>query len=202
MSTFVGLIPYAQHQGETYYLLGREAWMDGYADSGKWSGFGGGMESCDSSVVQGAAREAYEESMGFLGDIDTIVSAIGGQRVYVSNDNKYGGRSINYTKAPTKTKRLARAYMIPYPIAYDPSLPDLYIRVYDYVAAAASPGAQRQTDGCPHKIPARDGWYEKAEIDWFTLQEIFDEADSMRPAFLNSMRRIAESGQGPLFRLA
>jgi hypothetical protein len=210
---FVGLIPYSNFRGETHYLLGREAYEDGFRDSGKWSGFGGGLEKKDHSICRGIAREAYEESMGFLGNAETLEEAIDNRPLYLLNKSGYTAYShlpapsiFSPTQTPTLRSSLFDAYVAPLPIAYNSDLPDLYIRVYDYVADA-TPRSKRMRrtkksplPDCPAKIPARDGWYEKVEIDWFTLQEIMEERDKMRPAFVKSLLSINQLGQGPLFQ--
>jgi hypothetical protein len=196
-TVFVGLIPYAydteSRVDNIYYLLGREACESGYSDSGLWSGFGGGPESTDSDPLAGAAREAYEESMGFLGDPGTIKSIISSAPLYLDY-----GNLMRYTHVSPETPK-ARAYIAPLPIRYDPNLPDLYIRVYDYIAAANPNSSYLSTERWIPKIPGRDGWYEKVEVDWFTLDEILSESDQMRPAFLRSVQKIQSLQQGPLF---
>src|ERR1041385_4136335 len=73
----VGVIPYAYHRNELYFLLGEEHDSYNYDEqtgtwklwkgSRTWSFFGGQPERTDKSYLEGAAREAYEESMGIFG---------------------------------------------------------------------------------------------------------------------------------------
>jgi hypothetical protein len=59
-----GITPIAIYKGKLYVLLGREA---SGKDKGKYSDFAGGVEPGDKSPKETALREAYEESMCFLG---------------------------------------------------------------------------------------------------------------------------------------
>lgn len=192
-TVFVGLLPYAWDGEQRWYLLGKEACEPNYSDSGLWSGFGGGPEKSDLTPLHGVAREAYEESMGFLGTPDEIYQTISTKPVY----QDFGERIV-YSLVNFRSKS-ARAYIAPLLIRYDEFLPDLYIRIYDYIASANPLIGDSICRSTIPKIPGRDGWYEKVEIDWFTHKDILSEADTMRPAFLRSVEKIEQSEVGPLF---
>lgn len=105
---FVGVMPYALNdQGEMILLLGKE-WPGHRKFSNLWGVFGGSLEKDDNSLKHGAARECYEESMGFLGTEEEIY------------------------------KRLGQGYHTPTSVVYpmnislDTTLPALYKRVYQY----------------------------------------------------------------------
>jgi 8-oxo-dGTP pyrophosphatase MutT (NUDIX family) len=61
-----GVLPYAEHQGQVWLLLGQELRVPGWSGSEKWSPFGGGVEPGE-TLEMAAVREGYEESMGLLG---------------------------------------------------------------------------------------------------------------------------------------
>lgn len=71
-----GVLPYAVHKGVVYFLLGKEATHPGFADSRKWSDFGGNVDDEDKDTRRAAAREAFEESMGVLGNAAQIYKAL------------------------------------------------------------------------------------------------------------------------------
>ena len=61
---YAGVLPYTiDRKGKKWVLLGREA---AGVDAGKWSDFGGGVETKDTSYLEAAFREMNEESMGVL----------------------------------------------------------------------------------------------------------------------------------------
>ncbi len=230
---FVGVLPYSvSPDGITYYLLGKESYAENYKDSGKWSGFGGKLELTDVDIYDGMAREAYEESMGFIGErleiydkiykpiikiVDTdlrsaisIVDTDLRSAISIVDTTQGDNNSINIHSQSFICLNVENiiitsnflkekcAYVSPLLIEYDTSLPQLYVRVYDYVR-----NSFERINSHPYTIQTgniKDGFYEKTEIDWFTLDEIFNESDKMRPAFLRSVKAIRESGSGPLYQ--
>ena len=81
------LLPVTIHNGELYFLFGKENPLE---DSAKgWSDFGGGVEKGE-TPYQTALREGGEELTGFLGDGKTLQKHIrknGG--VYKITHNTY-----------------------------------------------------------------------------------------------------------------
>ena len=74
MVRFAGILPYAfDAGGRAFVLLSQERFG---RESGKWSGFAGGPMSCDTDCVATACREAFEESCGLLGTMDTLRSLL------------------------------------------------------------------------------------------------------------------------------
>jgi hypothetical protein len=59
-----GVLPFAQLNGETYFLLGRE--RPGWKSGNLWTTFGGRPHKHETDI-DGAAREGEEESMGLIG---------------------------------------------------------------------------------------------------------------------------------------
>ncbi len=106
---YAGVLPYAIHKGETYYLLGEEAYGD---DKGKWSDFGGRVDPTDASPWEVAQREGDEEGMGLLH--------------YLHPPKKWLSRPSD----PHGKK--ARTFLME--IAYDPSLPRRYAAKRRYLA--------------------------------------------------------------------
>ena len=61
-----GIVPIAKYKGEYYILLGQERHIKNWEGDLKYCSFGG-MREAGETIRQTAAREGYEESMGFLG---------------------------------------------------------------------------------------------------------------------------------------
>ena len=55
-----GIVPVAKHNGQLYFLFGKEVYGK------KWSDFGGSSNKSE-SLFDTALREGYEETDGFLG---------------------------------------------------------------------------------------------------------------------------------------
>ena len=151
--------------GVKYYLIGREHEEVGWDGSGKWSDFGGDPE--DETPLVGAAREFYEETMGFFGNLSDIVHKLkGNKRISVP-----GG------------------YTYLYKIKYDPDLPGLFERVHRYFLQCAKMHKYKQgymgIPSCP------DGLFEKTDIKWVSEAElrkaVESEAAVFRPQFLQSL---------------
>ena len=134
---YVGVLPYTYDiNNNLLFLLGRERYVEGWKDSHLWSGFGGKLEKKDISIIEGAAREAYEESMGILGTVEQIVNNI--YRDYnlliIENHNKNNiieninsSEIQNYLKNINLNKDKVRyAAIFLYNIDYDSNLPIKY----------------------------------------------------------------------------
>jgi len=129
MFSYVGVLPYCWTNDELKFLLGREGYVKNWDDSYKWGHFAGKSENTDESFLKGACREAYEESMGLLGTIDSLV--------------------IELESAPTIETYNGLTFLLE--IEYQPNLPELFDRFYDYAL-----------NGKWDK-----GYLEKDMIDWF-----------------------------------
>lgn len=109
---YAGVLPYAIHKGETYYLLGEEAYGD---DKGKWSDFGGRADPTDFSPWEVAKREGDEECMGLL---------------HCIHSEKEPKKWLCRPSDPHGKK--TRTYLLK--IAYDVSLPRRYAAKRRYLA--------------------------------------------------------------------
>lgn len=210
---YVGILPFSYlPNGEIAFLLGKEAYVEGWNDSMKWSGFGGSLENTDKSIYEGIAREGYEESMGFIGTYESILDSILAKGVYINaediepryqilsaridvHDKSYFKKDKNLFGSNIHLKSIRQdkvhvGYTAPLKIPYDSNLPDTYIRVYDYVRESFNGTSHPEAITIPR---AHDGYYEKIEIDWFTYDEIVnsDEMDvEFRPKFLRNFKDI------------
>lgn len=78
-----GILPYAVHQGELYFLVGRD-----WRDEG-WSDFGGKVEGCDNYNIKSTAiREFYEETVGCVQTIDNVAKWLHENREYTEIQSK------------------------------------------------------------------------------------------------------------------
>lgn len=148
----LGVIPYSfNNDRKLVFLLGREHYEKCYNASLKFSNFGGSPELDDKSTHDGAARECYEESMGFLGTQQNIYDSIINSNEVFEND---------------------QAILYPMEIKYDENMPKLYSDVYNYI--------NKSFDITNiNNIP--EGYFEKIEIRWFTMRDIINNKDIMRP---------------------
>jgi ADP-ribose pyrophosphatase YjhB (NUDIX family) len=114
------VIPMSEVDEEMMVLLGRER------SNRKWSGFGGGLQRRE-SPAQGAAREAWEESLGYLGKINEIKPHL----VLLG-----------------EVKETAHTYYT-LPIEYDEKLPMYYHMSYDFIRTC---GKKKLEKHCSEKI--------------------------------------------------
>lgn len=113
------VLPVSENKNERFVLLGREL------RDGKYSGFGGGLENRE-TPKQAAAREAWEESMGFLGNKSFIRSELVRLGHIDTSQHTY------YTML----------------IPYDALLPSYYRQAYMFMANC---GSRRVSDHCAEK---------------------------------------------------
>lgn len=166
------------------FLLGREHPEIGWEDSNKWSDFGGRPHPMD-NLLDNAAREAWEESMGLLGSMEEIREAV-----------KKSGKIVRIYAAPN----VQTGVVFLMPIPYQPDLPHLFARVYDYFKRCTVK-SERGFDYIPSCL---EGFYEKTEIQWFTARQLFNAVNgrwnvlqdgpmpSFRPAYLHAFPKILE----------
>jgi hypothetical protein len=165
---YVGVLPYATKNGKRYYLIGKEHKQTGWDGSGKWSDFGGDPE--DETPLVGAAREFYEETMGFFGNMTDIVKNLqNSKRVSVP-----GG----YT------------YLLK--IKFDPQLPLLFERVHRYFLQCAK--MHRRKVGYMGIPSCPEGLFEKTDILWVSETDlkkaVTTKSDIFRSQFLHSLLTI------------
>lgn len=165
---YAGVLPYAIHNGKKYYLIGKEHRQIGWSGSSKWSDFGGDPEH--ETPSKGAAREFYEETMGFFGNMSDIVKKL------------------------SKEKRISvpGGYTYLMKIDYDKNLPALFERVHRYFLQCSKMHKYKQgyleIPSCP------DGLFEKTDIKWVTENELKNAVKGnskiFRTQFLLSLSRI------------
>jgi len=64
---YIGFLPYSyDNDGKLLVLLGKQAIISDWSESGKLSDFGG-TPNKDESILYSAVRECFEETMGILG---------------------------------------------------------------------------------------------------------------------------------------
>lgn len=142
---WAGILPVAHRtDGTTVYLLGRE-------QSGEWSIIGGGRETSDPSPLINAAREGYEETMGFLGSEWELIRDLLGEKPYYIR-KKY--------------------FIYPVKIAHDSNLPKYFRGVFEYFRQCMLPSPAEQL---PSQIPnCPSGYFELTGVEWFTKEEILE----------------------------
>lgn len=70
-----GILFYSTKNNETWFLLARESFLEGYKASGQWSAFEGGSQR-DETPQQTAVRECFEESMGVIQSREVLEARI------------------------------------------------------------------------------------------------------------------------------
>jgi len=164
-----GILPYSivkdkSGQARVCFLLGQEHPETGWADSLNWSSFGGKPEKGE-TPFESAAREAYEESMGFLGEERDIKDRLiqlyrDGKLAYIES-----GKSVTYLL----------------PIKFDANHPLLYSQIYTYVHNATKEvklkkkptkkGIKYDNFHCLHGM-FKDGFFEKIDIKWIVDSDL------------------------------
>jgi len=101
---FLGVLPYAyDDNGELHYLLGEES-ADHEEDAYLWGTFGGSPDQTDLTLYHGAARECYEESIGFLGSAEEILEKLlQTDKIYVTTTAVIFGLKVEYNVNLPKT---------------------------------------------------------------------------------------------------
>lgn len=178
--------------GEIVFLIGQEHKEEGWSGSERWSDFGGRADPrLDASVLDAAARIAYDETMGVLGTKEDIKQAI----------------ELNGTMVKSESGD-ATCYLLP--ISYNESLPMRFSRAYQYLAQCAVPHRSKrghiQLKGCPRDVR----FFEKLSIAWIPAQILLgtncreDDALSMwrqtqlRSAFRNHLDTYVASHFDPI----
>jgi hypothetical protein len=137
-----GILPLSKYKNTLYVLCGQEQFVNGWEGSGKFCGFGGHKEGNESNR-RCAARECYEESMGFIGTEKHLFKQLAS-----NNKNLLGiEKEANY---------VCYYLMIP----YDGKLPHIYNNVYKYLMGT----------GCT--LTKKDGMFEKPTMKWFKATDL------------------------------
>lgn len=153
---YAGVLPYAVVPSEIalsgiVFLLGREHVEANWTGSNSLSDFGGAPDG-DEKPDEAAAREFWEETMGLLGNEETLLGMI---------------------------KRDARPTVLPYsigvmwllPIPYDPELPTRFKNVHAYMMKCATPHPTKK--GFNYIASCPDGWLEKTEMLWISARRLY-----------------------------
>jgi 8-oxo-dGTP pyrophosphatase MutT (NUDIX family) len=148
-----GIIPVSERLNEegdleTIFLLGKEQHEVGWRGSDLWNDFGGRSEVQDLSPEETAAREAYEESMGLLGTPTEIKDLL---QTAWRFDYDGGVSFFPY-----------------YTLRYNYALPEVFAKFYGYLSKCFrySSAEKPCIAGCP------EGYIEKTELRWFTIDEL------------------------------
>ena len=171
-----GILPIAKSNNKIYFLLGKEQIFKGWSGSNKFCDFGGKIEN-NENVLDCAAREGYEETLGLLGSLSDI-------RKMVSPDSE---QFIDVFMTPKKNEH----FIVAIKIYYNKYLPKMYNDVFEYFTKCAD----KTDDGkfiiksCPN------GFFEKSEIKWFSYDELKklvenNRKDILRPFFIRCMKML------------
>lgn len=165
-----GILPVSMHKNKLYFLFGKE---NKHADTPGWSDFGGGTDASETRV-ETAVREGGEELTGFLGD-DRVVRDMVTKRPHVLIENRYGAGEKNVY------------YMHVVPMEHDESLPRYYNNNQRFL--------QKRL---PAQIIKNSKIFEKAEIQWFCIDDLLKKKSTFRkyfqdilPMILGKRREIA-----------
>jgi 8-oxo-dGTP pyrophosphatase MutT (NUDIX family) len=159
------VLPVTIHNGQIYFLFGKERDID---ENPGWSDFGGGTDS-NESFMQTAVREAGEELTGFLGNSKTIKKML----------TKYGTYNIDYK---SKGYNTYRCHIFP-------------INSKDHCAFECLPfyynnNQQFLQKRLPNKIIRDTKIFEKVEIKWFSFNDMKTHHKEFRSFYQNIVHLI------------
>jgi 8-oxo-dGTP pyrophosphatase MutT (NUDIX family) len=157
-----GILPTTIHQGKLYFLFGKENQYEDFAKG--FSDFGGGTDNKE-SFLETAIREGGEELTGFLGsDVD------------LKKMLKKGVYTLDYK---SETHSTYRTHIFAYP--YDPYLEKYYNNNQRFLQKRLDP-----------KVYQHSKLFEKAEIRWFCIDELFKKRGQFRNFYQNIIDLILE----------
>ncbi len=164
-----GILPVARMgKNRVMFLLGREQVFEGWKGSGKYADFGGKRDKGE-NPLECAAREGYEEGMGFLGSKSDL-------------RKKVNPSSADYIDAFVDPERLEH-FVVFMRVYYNKYLPNLFRDVFEYFVNCSKKmdAGKYVIESCP------EGFLEKDEIRWFGYRELKDmverKDDRLRPYF-------------------
>lgn len=162
-----GILPTTIHNGELYFLFGKEG---KYEDSAPgYSDFGGGTDNKE-TFLETAIREAGEEFTGFLGSDSDVRKLL----------SKHGTYTIDYKSDGHQTYR-----MHIFPFEYNEWLPFYYNNNQRFLQKRLSAKIFRTT-----KI------FEKAEIRWVNVNKLKKMRPKFRCYFQNIVDMILSQKNG------
>lgn len=158
--------------GDINVLCGREVVKKNWDSSNRFAGFGG-MKENDESNRRCAARECYEESMGFFGTEEEIFKKLNKNHPDYIGENVLNGY---------------KCYWIKYDL--DDEIITTFKNVYNYL---------KQSKGITTK--AKNGFFEKTELKYFTLRELYILSKTpntytkktFRPNFLEQLQEMVDT---------
>ncbi len=151
-----GILPTTIHNGQLYFLFGKEG---KYEDSAPgFSDFGGGTDNSE-SFLETAVREAGEEFTGFLGNDTDVRKML----------RKYGTYNIDYK---TDGHKMYRMHIFPF--EYNEWLPYYYNNNQRFL--------QKRLD---QKVFKTSKIFEKAEIRWVPVSKLKKMRPQFRSYFQN-----------------
>lgn len=169
-----GVLPWARTPNGPVFLLGRER-------SGKWCSFGGRPEE-NETIIQTAVREAWEESMGFLGTKDEIEANINKYLFYLSEEATVFGLEIPYDE------RLPSLYQAAFECTKN--MTSKYIMFYNQKTKSNVRTRETKTGKTKtYRVPVdtAEGFLEKTEVRWFTLDQIRESTKEFRKQNLTTV---------------
>ena len=151
-----GILPTTIYKNKLYFLFGKE---NNYEKSAPgFSDFGGGTDNTE-TFLETAIRESGEEFTGFLGNDNDVRKLL----------RKYGTYNIDYKSSRFSTYRTHL-----FPFEYNESLPYYYNNNQQFIQKKLDPKVIKST-----KI------FEKAEIKWFSIDELHKKRSQFRHYFRN-----------------
>ena len=149
------ILPATIHKNKLYFLFGKERKTD---DTPGWSDFGGGIDKGE-TPFDTAIREGGEEMTGFLGDDNQIKHLL----------TKHGTYIVKY-----KPEERLGYHVHIFPMEYDEYLPYYYNNNQRFLQKKLDP-----------KIISDSKIFEKAEIKWFSVEEIIKNKKKFRSFYQN-----------------
>ncbi len=162
-----GVLPYAIHRGNVWFLLGLENEGTDKTRNNLYSDFGGGKEKGE-TPEETAYREFVEESMNAIGNNNKIKMALKNPPIVYKNKGYY-------------------EYLIK--IKYDNSLTKTYNRILSELGRCM---VDKRYKGHTHKsiVSCPVGLVEKVKFKWFKPDEIIKNKKRMRPVFYDTFTGI------------
>lgn len=170
--TSAGILPFAVYKHRVFFLLGREGYQPKFGDSDKWSDFSGRLEEGE-TVIDGAAREFYQETAGCIFDLAEVRQKL--------LNNQYVLHCDLHPANTNSTSLRTYVMLVPYK---------------DY------PAIFRRTKHFLQYTGADITCIEKTQLNWFSFREVQDivfdswgndryrRKPKFRPKFSENMRRI------------
>jgi hypothetical protein len=165
----VGVVPYTIHNKNVYFLVGKNIIDPTWKSSGLYTDFGGEVEK-EETLLEAAAREAYEESMGFLGSIDSLLEKL------------------------SKTKSYEHGGCILYPlyIKYKPEIMS-WPMMYDNVMGYISKSLDTTFLGTHTSTTSPEGYYEKIALKWIDYKTIMIERSKFIKQYTTFVDRLVKN---------